>query len=160
MAKDVALIRWWQDTCTLSVEPWGVGRSRTSYFRPNLVKNTGSLVFLSLRVLNKNTTKGFWKVMSGIDQPRLVLSVPCEFSCEFTKTGNFSSNRLLLCNAYLTVTSEGVVNIKTWELSNWTHCTTCGKLFKMYSLQRHKRNHTKSKFSNTLLVYQFPTLDN
>ena len=39
--------------------------------------------------------------MSGIDQPRLVLSVSCEFSCEFTKTGNFSSNRLLLCNAYL-----------------------------------------------------------
>ena len=31
-----------------------LGRSRTSYFTPKLVKNTGSLFFLSLRVLNKN----------------------------------------------------------------------------------------------------------
>ena len=40
-----------------------------------------------------------------------------------------------------------------------THCTMCGKLFKMYTLQRHKWNHTKSWFSNTL-VYRFPTLEN
>ena len=62
-----------------------LGRSRSSYFTPRFVKNTGSLVFLSLRVLNKKTTKGFRKVMSRINQPRLVLSVSCEFSCEFTK---------------------------------------------------------------------------
>ena len=35
----------------------------------------------------------------------------------------------------------------------------CGKLFKMHTLQSHKRNHTKSWFSNTL-VYRFPTLEN
>ena len=35
----------------------------------------------------------------------------------------------------------------------------CGKLFKMYTLQSHKRNHTESWFSNTL-VYRFPTLEN
>ena len=34
-------------------------RSRPSYFTAKLVKNTGSLVSLFLRVLNKNTTKGF-----------------------------------------------------------------------------------------------------
>ena len=36
-----------------------LGRSRPSYFTAKLVKNTGSLVSLFLRVLNKNTTEGF-----------------------------------------------------------------------------------------------------
>ena len=61
----------------------------------------------------------------------------------FAKTGNFSSNWLLLSIADLIVTPEGIVNIKTWVLSDLTHCTICGKLFKTYSLQNHERNHTK-----------------
>ena len=45
--------------------------------------------------------------------------------------------------ADLIVTSEGIVNIKkTWELSDFTHCTTYGILFKTYSLKNHERNHT------------------
>ena len=62
-----------------------IGRSRPSLFRSKLVKNTGSLVFLSLWILNKNTTKGFRKIISGIDQPRLVFFFSCDFSCTFAK---------------------------------------------------------------------------
>jgi len=62
-----------------------IGWSRPSLFRSKLVKNTGSLVFLSLWILNKNTTKGFRKIISGIDQPRLVFFFSCDFSCTFAK---------------------------------------------------------------------------
>ena len=51
----------------------------------NLVKNTGSLVFLSLWVPNKNNPEGFRKIITGIDQPRLVFTVSCDFLCDFTK---------------------------------------------------------------------------
>ena len=55
--------------------------------------------------------------MSGIDQPRHVIYVSCDFLYVFTKkiakTGNFSSNRLLLCIADLIVTPEGIMNNKT-----------------------------------------------
>ena len=62
-----------------------LGRSRPSLFRSKLVKNTGSMVFLSLWILNKNTTKGFRKIISGFDQPRLVFFFSCDFSCAFAK---------------------------------------------------------------------------
>ena len=64
--------------------PW-LGCSRPYFFWSNLVKNTGSLIFLCLWVLNKNTTKGFRKIMSEIDQPRHVFFVSCDFVCDFTK---------------------------------------------------------------------------
>ena len=38
---------------------YSLGRSRPSLIRSKLVKNTRSLVFLSLWIINKNTTKGF-----------------------------------------------------------------------------------------------------
>ena len=46
-------------TTTTTLSMVNVTRSRPSYFTAKLVKNTGSLVSLFLRVLNKNTTEGF-----------------------------------------------------------------------------------------------------
>ena len=97
--------------------------------------------------------------MPGIDHQRLEHFVSCHFSCDFSKTDYFCSDSFLLCVADPTVRSEGIVNIKTWELSELTHCTTCDKLFKMYTLQSHNYNHMKSQFSNTL-VYWFLKLEN
>ena len=55
--------------------------------------------------------------MSGIDQPRHVFLFHVIFHVFlhlfFAKTGNFSSNWLLLSIADLIVTTEGIVNIKT-----------------------------------------------
>ena len=49
------------------------------------MKTTGSLVFLSLWVPNKNNPKGVRKIITGIDQQRLVFFVSCDFLWDFTK---------------------------------------------------------------------------
>ena len=114
----------------------------------------GSLVFLSLWVS---------KIITGLDQPRLVTLFHVIFYVtvqnRLIKTGVLSPNQLILCIADLLIASEGILNKNNYELSGLTHCTTCGKLVKMYTLQSHKRNHTKGQFSDTL-VYQFSTLEN
>ena len=50
--------------------------------------------------LNKNNPEGFRKIIIGIDQPRLVFFVSCDFSCDFTKlvvkTGDLSLTQLIL----------------------------------------------------------------
>ena len=82
-----------------------------------MVKNTGSLVFLSLWVPNKNNPEGFRKIITGIDQPRLVFFVSCDFSCDFTKlvvkTGDLSLTQLILGITDLIIASEGIVNVNT-----------------------------------------------
>ena len=62
--------------------------------------------------------KGIRKIVTGIDRPRLVILVSCDFYVTvqnwLVETGDLSQNQLILCIADLLIASE-VLSIKRFD---------------------------------------------